>query len=189
MSRKKKKKRAEFVAQSDSITGYMSRLRLPDLKRACILRGIPFARVPRSSVYDLQSWLFRNFNNRIDVTLLEQYDAWFDDHIESGPVALSSRLAYFGEDKDGNIKQSRRDTMMLGVEKTKEEIATFKPRRGSMKSLVFSLIRDGRSTKDVIEEVQANYPNAKEGSIKSWCSKARKSVRAQKELEEENGLE
>lgn len=182
---RRKKKRTEFNAQEDYITGYMSRLRLKDLKRACIIRGIPFSRVSRYSIHELQSWLFRNFENRINVTLLEAYDTWFDEQITSGPVELELRLSYFGEDKDGNRKQSRRDTLILGANKTKEEIATFKPRRGSMKALVFTLIREGKSTKEIIQEVQANYPNAKTGSIKSWCSKARKSVQAQKELENE----
>ena len=56
-------------------------------------------------------------------------------------------------------------------------------KRGSMKALVFELIRDGEKTPDIIKEVLANYPDAKSGSIKSWCSKARKAVKAQNELD------
>lgn len=181
-----RKNQTEFNREQDAISGYMSKLKLKDLKRACIIRGIPFQRVPRYDVHGLQSWLFKNYNNRINPTLLEAYDAWFDGEIDSDTVALELRLAYFAEDSEGNVKQRRRDTSMMGVHKTKIEVATFKPKRGSMKALVFEMIRDGDSTKDIIDEVIDQYPAANPGSIKSWCSKARKAVKAQQELDEED---
>lgn len=184
MARKRKVKK-ESTQVKDAISGYMSRLKLKDLKRACVIRGIPFQRIPRYGVHDLQSWLFRNFNNRINPTLLEDYDAWFDNQIEDSPIHLLLRLAYYAEDEDGNVKQERRNTMMLGVEKTKIEVATFRPKRGSMKAMVFQMIRDGNNTKEIIAEIMDLYPAAKEGSIKSWASKARKAKRYQEELDNE----
>jgi len=164
----------------------MARLKLKDLKRSCIMRGIPFPRVIRYDVHGLQSWLFKNFQTRINPMRLEEYDLWFDQQLtKSGPVPLALRLSYFGEDDDGNRKSGKRDMFMLGVEKTKAEIAGFRPKRGSMKEMVFSLIKDGVSTKDTIFEVQDLYPGANEGSIKSWASKARKAKRYQEELDNE----
>lgn len=181
----RRKKKPEQVKAEDSISGYMSRLKLKDLKRACIIRGIKFSRIPRYGVHDMQSWLYKNFSTRINPTLLEKYDDWFDEQIEDSPVHIMLRMAYYAVDEDGNIKQERRNTMMMGVEKTKIEVATFRPKRGSMKAMVFEMIRDGNTTKEIIEEVSSIYPASNEGSIKSWASKARKAVKAQRELDDE----
>jgi len=179
----RRKQKSEAIRAEDYITGYMSKLKLKDLKRACVIRGIPFPRISRYSVHDMQSWLYRNFDKKINPTLLEKYDEWFQAQVED-PVHVMLRLAYYTEDSEGNVKKERRNTMMLGIEKTKIEVATFKPKRGSMKAHVFHMIRNGHTTKEIIKEVMDQFPIANEGSIKSWCSKARKSVKAQQEIDE-----
>ena len=181
---RKRKNQSESIKIQDYKSGYMSKLKLKDLKRACIMRGMPFPRVSRYSVHDMQSWLYRNFDSKINPTLLDDYDEWFQDQIDD-PIHVMLKMAYYTEDEQGNVKKERRNTMMMGVEKTKAEIATFRPKRGSMKELTFQMIRNGHSTKEVVEEVMEQFMTANEGSIKSWCSKARKSVKAQKELENE----
>jgi len=170
----------------DRVSDYINSINIPTLKRACIIRGIPFPRVTRLGVHGLNSWLYKNYENRIDVTLLEKYDTWMDDALEiSGPVPLELRMAFFGEDEKGNVKKERRDVMLMGVNKSKSEIAAFKPKRGSKKELTFQLMHEGKGTKEVIKEVMAVFPEAKEGSIKSWCSQARKVIKVKKELENE----
>jgi len=184
MSRRKRKNQTEDIRVEDYKSGYMSRLKLKDLKRACIMRGMPFSRIVRYGVHEMQSWLYKNFDNKINPVLLDEYDEWFQDQVED-PVHVLLKMAYYTEDENGNVKRERRNTFMMGVEKTKAEIAAFKPKRGSMKELTFELIRAGKPTKEVIKEVMDQFQTANEGSIKSWASKARKSVKAQKELDNE----
>ena len=181
---RKRKNQSEATKIEDYKSGYMSKLKLKDLKRACIMRGMPFQRVSRYSVHDMQSWLYKNFDDKINPVLLDDYDEWFQKQVED-PVHALLKMAYYTEDEQGNVKKERRNTFMMGIEKTKAEVAAFKPKRGSMKELTFQLIRAGKPTKEVIEEVMAQFTVANEGSIKSWCSKARKSVKAQQELDDE----
>jgi hypothetical protein len=178
------------LSRDERVSQYMSNLKLKDLKRACILRGIPFVRVGRYDVNGLQSWLFKNFENKVDPNRLAEFDVFRDQELMSigaidDPVPHELRMAFTGEDGEGNPITRKRDTHLLGIKKTDEEVAYFKPRRGSKKSLVFELIRQGKETKEIIKEVQDQYPDAKIGSIKNWCSQARRSEKTRKKLEED----
>ena len=185
MSKKKKN-----YAHVDPITAAMGSMKYIDLKRACVLRNMGFRAVVEGDICSLQSWLFKNYDEPINLLLLEDYDIWYSKELmEEGcikkPIHIDLRLAFRTEDEDGNVKQKRRDIYLLGAVKSKGEMAAFRPKTGTKKELTFNLCWAGLPTMDIIDKVQEVFPEAEEGSIKSWCSKARKVQKLQKEIEDE----
>ena len=51
-------------------------LDLRGLKKNAIIRGMPFGDLANYSVLSLSGWLIKNFNNIINIDLLDQYDIW-----------------------------------------------------------------------------------------------------------------
>lgn len=172
----------------------LSSMRIRDLKQAAIARGLSFREVTEFSVLELQSWLFRHWDDRVDRTLLNDYDVWMDNELrEEGlenMIHPMLRLGYMGEDSDGNVIRKQLKNIAISNVPSKKELAQFAPRRGSKKELVFEIIRDDPliQTKDLVDEVLAEFPDVSVGSIKSWASKARKTVKYAEELKKEEPI-
>lgn len=171
----------------DRVSDWLSSLKLKDLKRAAIMRGYPFMMVGSVGVQALESFVFKHYTDRVNPNLLVEYDNWMEKTLlEEGtidsPIHIDLKLGFYVTDDGGNERHKRRNLNLMGVVKSKEEVATFRPRRGSKKTLVFELIEKGVNTKDIIAEVQQEYPDTTENTIKVWCSQARKKERAKEEL-------
>jgi hypothetical protein len=182
-----RRSRYTIDSELDPINKWMSQLKLKDLKRACIMRGLSFRMVGEYDVHQLQSWLYRNHSTRQDPRLLEKFDIWRDKTLmEEGaidePIHIDLKLGFYKTDKDGGEKRERRNVNLLGVTKSLEEQAIFVPRKGSKKTLAYDLIREGKSTQEIIKIVMDTYPDVSEGSIKVWCSQARKIERIKEEI-------
>jgi len=180
-------KKKKNIGSGDPVRDWVETLRLPDLKRAAIMKGISFRLIGESSVLDLQSWVYRHYHNRDDFSRLEEYDDWLETTLMEegaidGPIHLDLKLSFYASDSEGNTKHSRRDPNLLGVTKSKAEQAHYRPRKGAKKTLVFELIDEGYSTSDIIEEMIERFPDVSVGSIKVWCSKARKRKKLREEL-------
>jgi hypothetical protein len=152
---------------------------LKDLKRACIVRGMTFARVVESSALELQSWVFKNYYNPTEPQLLQDYDIWLDKYLQDldvtdEPIHIDLRMGYYSLDEDGNKRGTKRNTLIVGAYKSEKEQARFKPKKGTKKEYTFELFERGYSTKEVIEMVVDRYPDVSEGSIKVWGSRFRK---------------
>jgi hypothetical protein len=172
---------------------YLSSMKIRDLKQSAISRGMPFRLVVESSVLNLQAWLMKHWDDDIDRTLLNDFDVWFETELrEEGLRDLIHpflRMGYLGYDEDGN--EVRKQLKNIGVPmgpKTDKEIAGFRPKRGSKKELVFNLLRGnpGMTTSELVGRVQEQFEDALEGSIKSWASRARKSIKLQQKLDNAN---
>ncbi len=138
-------------------------------------------------VHQLQSWLYSNFETPTDSRRLGEYDLWRDKTlIEAGyidePIHIDLKLDFYKVDGDGNEKRERRDPNLLGVNKSVHEIASFVPVKGSKKTLAYDLTYQGLPTKEIIDKVLDEYPDVSEGSIKVWCSQARKIMKARDQL-------
>ena len=171
----------------DPISAWLGTLKYKDLKRAAILRGHLFAIVGENDVNSLQSWVYRHFEDPQDPRRLEEFDKWLEKTlIEEGsidsPIHVGLKLGFYSIDDDGKEVRKRRDANLMGIKKTNAEVATFVPRRGSKKTLVFDLMKQGLATKEIIIKVQKEYKGTSSGTIKVWCSQARKVIKAKIEL-------
>ena len=168
----------------------LASLNLKNLKRACIVREIPFRDVLISDFLQLQSWLFKNYNNVTDATLLESFDIWYsqellDEGIIDKELHVDLKFGYYSYDDDGNRKDKKRNTLIVGPRKSDKEKATFRPKKGSKKELAFSLFGKGLATWEVIEKVTDAFPDVSEGSIKVWGTQFRKRQKLIDKFDEE----
>lgn len=180
-----KKSKRESSPQ-DRVSDWLSSLRYQDLKRAAIMRGFPFILIG-SGVQELESFVFKHYHDKISPQRLVEFDRWNERTLmEEGaidkPIHIDLKLGFYATDQDGNEKRKRRDPNLMGLVKSEEEVATFKPRKGSKKTLVFELMELGKGTKEIITQVQESYPDTTEGTIKVWCSQARKKLKAKEKL-------
>jgi len=183
MGKRKSRKRSS----GNPVLDWIETLKLKDLKRVALMKGLSFRLLGEFSIFELQSWVYKHYETPDDISKLEKYDEWLQKTLtEEGyidkPIHIDLKLAFYPEDDEGNTKKARRDPNIFGVTKSTTEKAYFKPRKGAMKSLVFDLIAKGKKTKDIIKIMDAQFPAASVGSVKVWCSQARKKQKARKEL-------
>jgi len=172
----KKSKRDENVDPRDKL---LASLNLKNLKRACIVRGMPHMEVVISDFSQLQSWLFYHFNDPMDSTRLEEFDKWYEAELQDqgvidGELHVDLKFGYYVYDDEGNRRDKKRNTLIVGLVKSDKEKASFKPKKGTKKELAFELFSQGLSTNEVIERVVLEYPDISEGSIKVWGTQFRK---------------
>lgn len=147
-----------------------------DLKRNCVVRGMPFEEVINGSFPRLQIWLHHNLGNEIVTDLLDQ----FDDHIEAELRARGKddlihpqlRLGYIGErDEEGNTIKTKRikgiKKKRVKREKTKDGIF-----KGTKKAYTYECQQKDYTLKKTIRKVKAKFPDASEKSIKIWYKKS-----------------
>jgi len=151
------------------------------------MRGYPFFLVGTAGVPALESFVLKNFDTKQQPLLLEKFDKWMEETLLAEgaidtPIHLDLKLGLYAQDAEGNEKRKRRDPNLMGLVKSDEEVAMFKPRKGSKKTLVFDLMDEGKSTKEIIAEVQDTYPDTTENTIKVWCSQARKKLKVKNRL-------
>lgn len=174
---------------SKKVFDIVGHMKIRELKQACIVRGMPFRQVVESTVWELQSFLINNWIKPTDKTLLNDFDDWMNTELrEEGLEDLIHprlNMGYFGEDEEGNEHRRQIKNIAISNVASKKEIALFKPRKGSKKSLVYELIRQDPdiTTEELIDRMQEEFPDCPIGSIKSWASRARKSVRYAQEFE------
>jgi hypothetical protein len=180
-------KKNKSESPQERVSDWLSSLRFKDLKRAAIMRGYPFHMVGTVGVQALESFILSHYHDRVNPNLLVEFDRWCERTlVEEGaidsPIHIDLKLGFYAIDEEGNEKRKRRDINLMGVVKSEEEIATFRPRKGSKKTLVFDLMEEGLKTQEIISRVQDEYPDTTEGTIKVWCSQARKKLKAKTKL-------
>lgn len=161
--------------------GEIQNMTFKDLRRACVVKGMPFDEVLQGTFPSLNKWFLQNYSNKVDTTLLDKYD----DHVESILKAKKSpdtkfltdpslRLGYVGEeDEDGNVKMKR----IKGLpkrKKVKKEKTAQGIYKGTKKALTFELALKGVSKEKTIKEVLKTFPEAQEKSIGIWYNRAMK---------------
>lgn len=149
-----------------------------DIKRNCVVRGMPFQEVVDSTIPGLSNWLHHNVNNEIKPHLLDDFDDWVENLLrERGSEDLihpQLRLGFIGEKgDDGEVTKTKRVKGIKKKKKKREKTADgiFK---GTKKALTFQLQQDGVSMADAVTQVMEEYPDASEKSIKIWWKKSRR---------------
>ena len=177
MSKAKQREIKKTALKSVRVDILLKDMKLKDLQRECIMRGMDFEQMVKSSVLNLSSWLINNWELKKDRELLNEFDHWNNRILYGGGngdlVHDMLNLGYF-EDDTGKIKQKRvKGIRKEHKKKERTEDGIFK---GTKKALTYECAKKGLSKKDTIDKVMAQFPEASEKSIGIWYNKAKKSI-------------
>lgn len=147
-----------------------------DLKRNCVVRGMPFDDVTNGSFPRLQVWLHHNRDAEIIPHLLDD----FDDYIEAilkerdreDLIHPQLRLGFIGErDEEGNTVKLKR---VKGIKKKRKKRERTKDGiyKGTKKAYTYEGQQKGWSLKKTIRRTLAKFPDASEKSIRIWYKKS-----------------
>lgn len=170
----------------------LSNMKLMDLRRACVARGMDFASVVEASIPGLSSWFLQNYDRGQNLLLLNEFDDWREMELKSlkdkagepkyknGDAVFHSalRLGFIGsKDEDGNTT-SKLKPRLKGLKKkkkeTKERIEGTKVFKGTKKALTYELTFKGEPFNKIWELVSAQFDEAQEKSVKIWYKRALK---------------
>jgi hypothetical protein len=177
MSKKQKRAIQKRILADTRVSVVIKNLRLKDLQRECVIRGMDFWQVPECSVLNLHSWLVKNWDNPIDKKLIFEYDKYMDEELEalgrSDLIHPSLSLGYFENPDTGEITKKRvkevNPQRKFKKERTSEGIFT-----GTKKAYTYELAKKGIPKPEAIDLVIEKYPEANEKSISIWYNKAKK---------------
>lgn len=178
-------KKRKFEQNIRDVDKYIGKLKYKDLKRECVIRGMPFDEVIGGDVPKLSVWLGRNFTNTIKYELLDVFDDYQEDLIRKSMEAKdmdpselihpSLRLGYIGErDDEGNIIKRKRVKTLVKKKRKKRERTENGIFKGTKKALTYQLQSNGMSKEEVIKEVIEKFPEASSKSIGIWYNKSKK---------------
>jgi hypothetical protein len=163
---------------SPTAVSYVEKLNLPNLKRECIIRGIPFEMVP-NSFPQLQSWFLHNYNNDIDRNRLNEYDEWAEAGLRArgaDPLLMGPSFRLGTALENGPNGEIRKKRVKSRIPKMREKKArtTDGLYVGTKKAYTFELQKQGKTKAETIELVKAQFPEAKEKSIGIWYNKCKR---------------
>lgn len=177
-SKEPKKAKKSKARQARQFRDY-DKLTYKDLKKECVIRGMPFEDLIGAGVPDLQGWLNKNLNKGVDKGLLNKYD----DHVEQILESLGQqdlihpqlRLGYLGEKDETpdppKMKITRKATKKREARRERTDDNIFK---GTKKALTFSLQAEGLEVQETVDQVLKQFPDANIKSVKIWFKKARR---------------
>jgi hypothetical protein len=154
----------------------LSQMKFIDLQRACIIRGIEFEVLVEKTVFQLQSWLGKNYTNKVKTERLDDFDRWREGLLKAAGKHDEPfvRLGFIGEvDKETgevlSIKKPRKIKKGKRKRERNEELNIF---TGTKKELTFICQKEGKTMDETKALVMEKYPDAKEKSIQIWYKKS-----------------
>lgn len=178
----------------------MADFRYPDLKAACIMKGMDPLDVVNSDHGVLGTFFIDNWNVPKDRTLLEDFDIWQDGKLaelgyeSDDPVRQFRQFSSADEDGD-NIQVKTRRLKRANVPKKvreKKKRSKFGIFTGTKKEYTYTLADDlfndrgqkytnkelmKKFAKKMVERVEKKYPDAKPKSVKIWMKRALEALR------------
>lgn len=181
MSRKKRK----FESNIHPADKWMENMKFKDLKRECVVRGMPFEDAINLGIPEMASFLRKNFHEKTNHELLNKFDDWQEKKIleiceqkDIDPNTMihpSLRLGYIAEkDDDGNVIKRKRVKVIVAKKKEKRERTDDGLFTGTKKAYTFKLQMEGHTKDMVIEKVKEKFPEASDKSISIWFNKSKK---------------
>lgn len=184
MSRRKRKYESNIPPEEKAIQG----LKYTDLKRQCLIRGMPFEEAVKGDFHSLSTFFRKNFDEVPNPELLNKYDEWFKKLMEEKYGADSkevrvlthpqSRMGFIAQkDEEGNVIKKKRVRGISSKKKRKKRKRNnkFGIFSGTKKELTYRCEAEGKSLAETTKEVLDTFPEAKENSIKIWYRRAKKS--------------
>ena len=178
MSKAKQREIKKTALKSVRTDILLKDMKLKDLQRECIMRGMDFEQMVKSSVLNLSSWLIDNWELKKDRSLLNEFDHWNNRILYGGGngdlVHDMLNLGYFEDRETGEVKEKRiKGVRKKTIKKERTEDGIFK---GTKKALTYHLCKQGKSKKEAVEEVMKQFPEALEKSIGIWYNRAKKTL-------------
>ena len=177
MSKKNQRAIKNRIINDTKIDAFIKDLRLPDIQRECIIRGMPFMEVCDSSVLQLHSYLIKNWDNPTDRDLIIAFDKWMDQELEElGREDLIHPMLNLGytENQETGEKVKRRIKTVKPKIKKKRERTSEGIFKGTKKAYTYELSKQGIEKAKAIEMVKEKFPEANEKSVSIWYNKAKK---------------
>jgi hypothetical protein len=163
-------------------TSALPAMRLIDLQRHCIIRGIQFELLVTLSVFQMQSWLDKHWDIKTETKRLDEFDQWRLDYMKSKGMPADEpfiRLGYIGsrDEKTGEITSFLKPRKMKKTKVKRERDTKMGIFKGTKKALAFQCFQEGLDREKTIQKVISIFPDAKEKSIKIWWKTASKSIK------------
>lgn len=166
------------VTREDRIDRELSRMRHKDLQRACILKGLEFAKIVEFDHHDLSNWFFHHFDDAEDLSKLPEYDTWLEQQLQArghkkGDAIMSPSLRFAFSPDMADIKPAVNKTPLLeSVSNEPKQKREADPATGvisgTKKNLTYQLTDQGLPMDEIISKVKEAFPAAEEKSIKIW---------------------
>lgn len=149
-----------------------------DLKKAVIVRGIPFELAAKSDFPALHSWLHKHMDNDISINRLDKYDNWVEESLKLigrfDNIHPQLRLGYVGEKSDNEGKIIIKKTREIKPKKEKREKTETGLYKGTKKALTYESEKAGLSIEETVTKVLEVFEDASEKSIKIWYKKSKR---------------
>lgn len=157
-----------------------------DLKRACVVRGMPFDEVVNTSTPGLSNWFQSNYHRGQNPSLLDEFDYWTQIKLKErgykdGDPMLSPSLGlgYIGE-----VNPETGETIIKrpkGIKKLpkpkRERDSTTGLFKGTKKDLTYECQKQGLEFKEAFKKVLNQFPEAQEKSVRIWFNRSRKAAK------------
>jgi len=181
MSRKKRK----FEMDAHPADGHMMKMKYKDLKRECVMRGMPFQELIEGGIHQLSGYFREHFYDNVQHNLLDEFDDWQEEQIKLAMVDKEGdaddiihpalRLGFIAErDDEGNVTKRKRVRSIVKKKKKRRERTAQGVFAGTKKALTFQLQKTGLDKQQVIVQVLEQFPDASEKSISIWFNKSKK---------------
>lgn len=174
----------------------LSKLTYPDLKIACITKGMEFQDIVEGDHSTLSSYFLQNYDNKSDTENLEYFDAWIDEQLELQGIAKNDPLRQYKlssvvDPATNDLKiRKKRVSKVVKVPKKKrvkrERNEQFNIIKGTKKEYVYTLVQKlhdkgkNLNSKKIFERLLASviekYGDASEKSVKIWFNRAKKEL-------------
>jgi len=162
----------------------MPRMRLIDLQRHCLIRGIAFEDLVNKTVLQMQSWLNKNWEVKTNPSLLDKFDQWREDYLKSKGMEDEPfiRLGYIAsrDEETGEITKTLRPRKIKKNKIRREKDSKRGIYKGTKKALTYDCFDKGYSREKTVEVVIKAFPDAKDKSIKIWYKNAQNAVKSKK---------
>lgn len=170
----------------------LSKMKMRDIQRACVARGIDFELMLSMGLPELSGWFCSHYDWSQDLNLLNSYDDWKELQLKvkhpdkTDPVYHPSlRLGFVArKDDEGNVTETKKPRLK-GLEKKakkkKEKLEGTNVFSGTKKAMTYQLATQHKSkeklpaltVEQVWEQVEKQFPEAQLKSVKIWYKRAR----------------
>jgi len=172
----------------------ISKMRLHDLQAACIMRSLEFTDLGQFDIGMLSSWLIKNWDEKPDRELLEDYDIWMYNLLgdrgypEDDPLRNFRKFSTMDEQDNPIVKtRALKKAEVPNKKKEKKERNSLGLFKGTKKDYTYELgksllekYKEKYTNKEILKKfsmqlynkVQSKFPEAKDKSVKIWMKRA-----------------
>lgn len=194
--------RRPLLSAQESAIKEMKNMRYPDLKAACIMKGMDPMEVVESDHGMLATYFLDNTDQRRDRSLLEDFDIWQDLKLAELGYELDDPLRVYRQfsnlDEDENIAVKTRQLRRANVpnkKREKKKRSKFGIFSGTKKEFTYILADDlinakgdkytnkelmKKYAKKLVRKVQVKFPEAVAKSVRIWMKRALEAIRPPK---------